>query len=650
VPVLSLSGFVIRRIFAYCSHSVAIDEKGRVFVCGSNNYGQLGLGDVRKANTFQVLHVFDEHPVITASLGDTFTAFLTESFELYTCGDGDESRLCNTAIGKVRIPTPADAAIGRSVMWMSCGCSHMIIAENLEEVPRHPGRSHFGLDGANRRKHRKLPSLMKSQPVVHLTKPVLADVSDFGTLWTGFLNGDIVRTGDFGEGIVVGMTSRGLAVEFRDGVRLFDLKDLRTVFGKLQIKKRDGAMFTQAVTRASARLPLDVSEGSCQVFGFVPGDRVEHPLLGGAIIQGMFGGGLWLAFDDDAGAIVTTLVNEPAYLHQWLKICQPNNRSIAYLSIGGQSWPVETAPCRVLHLYGLALGDLVDTGNSVGIIQGSFRFLAVVANALTGDLVLVPPPGILLLRHFGTAPVIVERLALNGSGVEIDVSCSESDEFMPFDRVVTQRGHATIVGRAEGKIWLATDDASALGGGAGTLPDTSQFRLVRRIAAKGVSKTGLSVSSDDFRGSRILPDDEVLVKGGRYIVLGMNNEKLVGIKSVSGGGTYLFPLSDFDECQIVYRADIPATRAYHSRAGTRLTLSVSLRDFLGKRFIPDDVIETPLGVGLVVGITDANVAIHLSGDDGVSFFTPQAIYDTALFKLKQRRAISSVIKRKDELA
>jgi hypothetical protein len=178
------------------------------------------------------------------------------------------------------------------------------------------------------------------------------------------------------------------------------------------------------------------------------------------------------------------------------------------------------------------------------------------------------------------------------------------------------------------------------------LEDSSPFR----IAAKAVSKSGLSVSSDDFRGSPVLPDDEVLVKGARHIVLGMNSDRLVGVKNVGGDGTHLFPLANFEDCSVVYRAELPATRAYHSKAGTRLTLSVSLRDFIGNRFIPDDVIETPLGVGIVVGVTDANVAIHLSGDDGVSFFTPQAMYDSSLFNLSQRRAIASVFRWKAEPA
>jgi hypothetical protein len=110
-----------------------------------------------------------------------------------------------------------------------------------------------------------------------------------------------------------------------------------------------------------------------------------------------------------------------------------------------------------------------------------------------------------------------------------------------------------------------------------------------------------------------------------------------------------FGSAAFADCQIVYRADIPASRIYDSKAGTGLNLSVSSRDFVGKRFIPGDVIETPKGLGLVVGVTDANVAIHLVGDDGVSFFTPQAIYDASLFKLKQRRAIASVLGKRESV-
>ena len=63
-----------------------------------------------------------------------------------------------------------------------------------------------------------------------------------------------------------------------------------------------------------------------------------------------------------------------------------------------------------------------------------------------------------------------------------------------------------------------------------------------------------------------------------------------------------------------------------------------------KGLCDDDVIVTPKGVGLVVGMTDSNVGVHLTNDDGVSFFTPQAIYDPNLFQLKHRRAIPTALR------
>jgi hypothetical protein len=140
----------------------------------------------------------------------------------------------------------------------------------------------------------------------------------------------------------------------------------------------------------------------------------------------------------------------------------------------------------------------------------------------------------------------------------------------------------------------------------------------------------------------VLPDDQVLIGSGKYTIVGMSEGKQICARAADDGALQMFDAKELKDCSIVYRADLPASRIYHSKAGTGLHLSVSSRDFVGKRFLPDDIIETPKGVGLVVGVIDANVGIHLITDDGVSFFTPQAIYDAGLFKLKQRRAIVSM--------
>ncbi|OHT12202.1 hypothetical protein TRFO_18108 [Tritrichomonas foetus] len=646
VPVLSLSGIVIRRIFAYCNHSVAVDEEGRVYVCGSNNYGQLGLGDIRKANTFQHVSIFDDHPIIAASLGDTFTAFITENLELYTCGDGDEYRLCNTTIGKVKVPAPADAAIGKSIMWISCGCSHMIIAENLEEVPQHPGRQHFGLDGTTRRKRRKLPFRNITDMVSSINKPVCIDVSDLGTIWTGFLNGDIVESKENGICTVVGTTSRGLVIKKNTEENvLVDLKDLKRVFETLIIKSRPGCEFVTMKSRGGFSLPIDVSPSSCEVFGFCPGDRVKHPLLGEATVEGVFGACLWFKFDDETG-ITTALVSDVSYLHKWLKIISGGNgRQVEYLTINNHVVPIEKSPCNVLKDFNLEVGDLVDSEKGICEIIGCFRHFAIVRDATTYAISEVFPSSLLLLRRESSTPVIVERLALNGFSVEIDVSCKPDDLFKPFDRVITSRGHATLCGKNNGKWWLQTDDALSLGGGIGFTSDSNSFKLVRRICSDA-NLNGLSVSTNDFKDLPVYPDDVVIIDKGKYRVEGIKNGK-IQCKSLAEGKIKdrdFLPV-ELDNISIIFRADLPASRIYHSKTGNGLNLSVSMRDFVGRRFIADDIIETPFGVGLVVGIADSNLGIHLNSEQGVSFFTPQAIYDNSLFKLIQRRAIVSMMNR-----
>jgi alpha-tubulin suppressor-like RCC1 family protein len=144
-PVSSLKDVKIRRIFAYNKQSAAIDETGRVFVCGDNCFGRLGMGDVGEVTTFDRLTVFDDHPVIEASLGYVHAVFVTENRELYTCGSGGYFGTCNATEEVVKVPRMADLGRGKAVMTAVCGVCHTIIGESLREPPQHPGRLHFGL-------------------------------------------------------------------------------------------------------------------------------------------------------------------------------------------------------------------------------------------------------------------------------------------------------------------------------------------------------------------------------------------------------------------------------------------------------------------------------------------------------------------------
>ena len=626
-PVTSLQGRIVCRIFSYCNHSVALDENGRVYSCGDGKYGQLGLRAVTKTNVFTQVRKFDGCPVAYVSLGDSFTAFVTEKQELYTCGDPSILGMEET-----RIPRVEKEAAGKKVSWVACGCLHMIFAENMHSIPEHPGRRFFGLDGHRQLPRRRLPKRVVSMSVVGVGVPLKVDVSDYGMMWTGFLPGDQVESKDFGVGTVEGISNTYLIVSFAHGNRAFDVMK-----HGLSMNHDKMVGFT---TLSNQVITLDVSETVSHVFGFCVGDIVRHRTLGQATVAGMHRGCLWFSFDNDDGKVSTASKQDPEYLHSFLQIMVPKDRSVTYCEIDGNLWPIETAPCTILSEFSLAVGDLVD-GAVVGVVRGTFRCFAVIDVLPEKRLTLVSPSSVRSRRHIGKEPVLVQMTTLRKRGVSVNVSCSEADQFMSFDRIVCAKGTGTVIGTANEQTWLALDDTVALGAGICVTTDTSHFTLIRRLTGPGSNK-GYSVSCDSFGDLGILPADEVLLEGIRYTIVGMDSEGQVMAMNRETNEVTSLSAPEISQCSVVYRADLPATRSYLSKTGCLLDLQVSLSDFIGKRFLPDDVVETPHGTGVVIGVKDSFVAIHLFDDQGFSLFSEDAVRDPTLFQLKERRAIATI--------
>jgi len=79
------------KIAAAASHTFVVAATGALYACGSNNYGQLGLGD--KRNRWQLTRVPLVEAVRTVVAGYAHTLVITVSGALYACGNDNMGQL-----------------------------------------------------------------------------------------------------------------------------------------------------------------------------------------------------------------------------------------------------------------------------------------------------------------------------------------------------------------------------------------------------------------------------------------------------------------------------------------------------------------------------------------------------------------------------
>ncbi|XP_054977653.1 X-linked retinitis pigmentosa GTPase regulator isoform X4 [Sorex araneus] len=112
-------------IFVACgrNHTLISTEKGNVYAAGGNNEGQLGLGDTEERNTFQLISFFTcEHKIKQLAAGSNTSAALTEDGKLFMWGDNSEGQIGLQDLTNVCIPH--QVTIGKPISWISCGYYH----------------------------------------------------------------------------------------------------------------------------------------------------------------------------------------------------------------------------------------------------------------------------------------------------------------------------------------------------------------------------------------------------------------------------------------------------------------------------------------------------------------------------------------------
>ena len=116
-------------------HSLAVSLTGEAYVWGSNDKGQLGIGD--KINRHKPVKVALPGPVVDAACGDEFTVFLLADGRIFGAGLNDNRVLgLSESDGEVTSATPLSLLPGNSIdpsmVHISAGGCNILILQKQQ--------------------------------------------------------------------------------------------------------------------------------------------------------------------------------------------------------------------------------------------------------------------------------------------------------------------------------------------------------------------------------------------------------------------------------------------------------------------------------------------------------------------------------------
>ncbi|NXU59241.1 RPGR regulator, partial [Turnix velox] len=105
------------------NHTLVYTEKGNVYAAGGNSEGQLGLGDAEERTTFHLISFFtNQHKIKQLAAGSYTSAAVTEDGQLFVWGDNSEGQI--GLADKACVTLPCQVDVGKPVSSISCGYYH----------------------------------------------------------------------------------------------------------------------------------------------------------------------------------------------------------------------------------------------------------------------------------------------------------------------------------------------------------------------------------------------------------------------------------------------------------------------------------------------------------------------------------------------
>jgi alpha-tubulin suppressor-like RCC1 family protein len=112
-------------------HTAVIDMSGRLYTCGLNSVGQLGLSDLSNRRIFTLVNTLSNEKITQVSTSTHgLTACITSSGKLYTWGYNIDGRLGHGDLTNRTVPTLVTSLSNRNIVSVKCANFNIICLDS----------------------------------------------------------------------------------------------------------------------------------------------------------------------------------------------------------------------------------------------------------------------------------------------------------------------------------------------------------------------------------------------------------------------------------------------------------------------------------------------------------------------------------------